>query len=662
MWGRGTLSSRVASSGRVTPPAIGTLCGLNRHSLSARLRYAFDNYMSRGTIALIGGLFVLSLLVILAVTVVVLISGTLRDSSVTQGIDFAELFWRSLLRTLDPGTMGGDSGSVPFALSMLIVTLGGIFIISTLIGVISSGIEGKLDELRKGRSRVLESNHTVILGWSSQIFEIIGEIVLANENRRRQCIVVLADRDKVEMEDEIRARVPNTRTTRIVCRSGSPIDLGDLAIASLQTSRSIVVLAPESDDPDTDVIKTLLAITNDEARRPEPYLVVTEIHDPRNVEVARLASRGEAQLVLGGELIGRIAAQTCRQPGLSVVYMDLLDFGGDEIYFATLPELAGRTFGDALHAFRDSSLIGVAPADGTAQLNPPMDRSIGANDQLIFVARDDHTIVRAERPAGARNEAHIVMRPHDPARPDATLVLGWNSRAPGVLVELDRYTAPGSRLTVLADGPGIGAEVEAVGRRLQRLELTFRPADTTDRDVLDAVTAEGYDHVVVMSYADLLDEQRADARTLVTLLHLRDIEAKRGESFTIVSEMLDLRNRALAQVTRADDFIVSSKLVSLTMSQLAENPALRPVFDDLFDEEGSEIYLKPAGDYIPLGEPVDFYTVVESARRRGEVAFGYRLAALAEDSTRNYGVVMNPDKSLAVTFGDADRIIVLAED
>ena len=55
---------------------------------------------------------------------------------------------------------------------MLVVTLGGIFIVSTLIGMITTGIEGKLDELRKGRSRVIENDHTVILGWSQQIFTI----------------------------------------------------------------------------------------------------------------------------------------------------------------------------------------------------------------------------------------------------------------------------------------------------------------------------------------------------------------------------------------------------------------------------------------------------------------------------------------------------------
>jgi voltage-gated potassium channel Kch len=438
------------------------------------------------------------------------------------------------------------------------------------------------------------------------------------------------------------------------------MDLGDLALASPQTSRAIVVISPVADDPDTDVIKTLLAITNDPTRRAEPYQIVTEIRDARNVDVARLASRGEAKIVLGGELIGRIAAQTCRQPGLSIVYMELLDFEGDEIYFHEDPSLVGVAFGDTLAAFRTSAVLGLLPAGAEAELNPPMDRVIETGDRLIFIAADDDAIQRVEVPAGTPVEERIVALAHAPATVERILVLGWNSRTPGLLTELDRYVTEGSPLLVIADAPGVADEVGAIGRRLQRLSLTYRRADTTDRAVLDAAAAEGYEHVVVMSYSDLLDEQRADARTLVTLLHLRDIETRRGESFSIVSEMLDVRNRALAHVTRADDFIVSGRLVSLAMSQLAENPDLRTVFDDLFDEAGSEVYLKPARDYVRLGEPVDYYTVLESARRRGEVAFGYRVLAAAEDPARNYGVVMNPDKAAAVTFTEDDKVIVLA--
>ena len=125
--------------------------------------------------------------------------------------------------------------------------------------------------------------------------------------------------------------------------------------------------------------------------------------------------------------------------------------------------------------------------------------------------------------------------------------------------------------------------------------------------------------------------------------------------------MLDLRNRALAEVTRTDDFIVSDRLVSLMLAQIAENKELNAVFDDLFDPAGSDIYPKPAENYVALGEPVNFYTVVESARRRAEVAFGYRVKALANNPERGHGLVVNPDKSDVITFAAGDRIIVLAE-
>src|SRR5207245_4071343 len=111
-----------------------------------------------------------------------------------------------------------------------------------------------------------------------------------------------------------------------------------------------------------------------------------------------------------------------------------------------------------------------------------------------------------------------------------------------------------------------------------------------------------------------------------------------------------------------DDFIVSDNLVSLLLAQISENKELSAVFQDLFDAEGNELYLKPAGDYVELERPVNFYTVVEAARRRGEVAVGYRLRARGDSVNGAHGVVVNPDKSAAVRFAAADRVIVLAED
>ena len=126
--------------------------------------------------------------------------------------------------------------------------------------------------------------------------------------------------------------------------------------------------------------------------------------------------------------------------------------------------------------------------------------------------------------------------------------------------------------------------------------------------------------------------------------------------------MLDIRNRQLADITSADDFIVSDKLLSLLMSQVSENKYLMRVFEDLFDADGSEIYIKPAREYVQVGEPMNFYTILESAARKNEVAIGYRVISKAREADEQYGVVLNPKKSEMFTLTPDDTVIVLSED
>jgi voltage-gated potassium channel Kch len=626
-----------------------------------RLRYQFDNTLSKGTIALIGWLFVISVLLIVVISLIVFVAGVGPLQENGERLGFLDLAWMGLMRTLDSGTMGGDTGSWPFLLAMLGVTLGGIFVISTLIGVLTSGIEGKLDELRKGRSFVVETGHTVILGWSPQIFTIISELVIANANQSRTCIAILAEKDKVEMEDEIRARVGPTGRTRIVCRSGSPIDLADLEIINPHSARSIIILAPDSANPDSQVIKTTLALTNNPNRRPAPYHIVAEVRDAKNIEIVRTIGGDEVEPILVSDLISRITVQTCRQSGLSVIYIELLDFGGDEIYFRAEPGLVGKTYGEALLAYEDSALIGLCSQEGRVQLNPPPETPIEAGDQIIAISQDDDTVRLSGRTDWEINQGAIRQALVREPTPERTLILGWNQRAPMIISELDQYVAPGSEVMIVADTPE--EEVETVGQSLQlnHLTVSFRAGDTADRRTLEQLAVPTYQHVIVLSYADHLEPQEADSHTLITLLHLRALAEQNEQAFSIVSEMLDVRNRELAEVTRADDFIVSDKLISLLLAQISENKKLAAVFADLFDPEGGELYLKPARDYVQLNEPLNFYTVVEAARQRGETAIGYRLRALASDAAHAYGVHLNPAKSKLITFATEDRIILLAE-
>jgi voltage-gated potassium channel Kch len=641
------------------------LCGgtMEKPTLKQRFRYWFDNLMSKGTPAMIV-LLALASFVLIFVAGFILFVFSIHPAE-ESNLGFWEAVWASLMRTLDPGTMGSDTGP-GFRFVMLAVTIGGIFIVSALIGVLNSGLEAQLERLRKGHSRVLENDHTLILGWSPQVFTIISELMIANENQRDARIVVLADKDKVEMEDEIRERVETIGTTRVICRSGSPIDLNDLEIASPHTAKSIIILPTDvsgEDTPDSQIIKTVLALTNNPKRRAGKYHIVTQISDPKNMDIIRLIGANDAvSAIPTSDLVARVVAQTSRQSGLSVVYTELMDFGGDEIYFKKEPSLSGKTFGDALMAYEDSSLMGLRKADGRIELNPPMDSRVESGDSIFAISEDDDTIHLSDL-SSVPVDTNLILsgtRPKRP-KPEKTLILGWNRSAATILHELDAYVAPKSKMTVVAEGPRLKREINTCTKGLKNQEAKFIEDDITNRGVLDSLNIMDYDHVIVLAYRSL-GIQQADAKTLTALLHLRDMAEKDETPFSIVSEMLDLRNRELAEATRVDDFIISEHLISLMLSQLSENEDLFPIFERIFAPEGAEIYLKPIGEYVVTGQAVNFYTVVEAACQRGETALGYRIAAEANDAGEDYGVHINPKKSEKVIFVPDDKIIVIAED
>ncbi len=626
---------------------------MTKPTLSERFRYWFDGWMSRGPVALIAllGLATVALVLVMSGLVwVFTLFGQYPDDN--PDMSPVEILWGNLMRSIDSGAMGGDTGW-GFRILMLVLTLGGLIIVASLIGIISGGFDAKVEDLRKGRSRVLETDHTLILGFSSKVFPIVTELCVASQSRRRSAIVILAPRDKVEMEDEIRALVGDTGKTKIICRTGDPMNPVDLEISSPQTARSIIILAREdTPDPDSDVIKTALALTNSPRRKAGKYHIVGELSEESNLEAATLVGKDEAHWVLASDLISRIMVQSCRQSGLSVVYSELLDFEGDEIYFTEQPSLYGKTYFEAQCAFATSAVLGFI-RDGSVLINPSADLVYGEGDQLIVIAEDDSTI-RLATP-GTVDASAVVAAKAPAAHPERTLVLGYNSGLGRMLRELNEYVAPGSTATIVADLDE--PQLDTYGN----LAVSFRHADSTSRAVLDSLTVGTFDHIIVLAYSDTLETQRADGKTLITLLQLRDIEEKSGANLNVVSEMLDDRNRELAEVTNADDFIVSDKLISLVLSQVSENRELTHVFDELFSSRGSEIYLNPVDHYVTPGAPVDFYAVLEAARRRGETAIGYRVAADARNSARGYGVTVNPVKTAARSYAAGDKVIVLAQ-
>lgn len=637
---------------------------MKKVTFGQKFRYKFDNTMSKGAGALMMWLGIITLIIILIATAIILFGVNPQgEDGTAQPLGVFDALWESLMRSMDAGTVAGDKGW-PYRILMLLVTLSGIFILSTLIGILSNGITEKLEELRRGKSFVVENDHTLILGWNSKVFTIISELVIANENQKKPRIVILADEDKTVMEEEVRSKIESLKNTKVVCRNGNPNDMNDIAISNPQGSKSIIILSPESGeaDPDAQTIKTILALTNSPERREEPYHIIAEIKNEKNQEIAKIVGKDEVELILTDDLISRIMVQTCRQSGLSIVYTELMDFDGAEIYFNDENKLVGRNFGESLFLYKDSAVLGMQKADGTVMVNPPMDTVYEKGDKVIAITEDDDTLILGTESDVKIDESAIVNRNVNDAKPENTLILGWNLRGKAIIREMNNYVQPGSIMRIISHYDEAKEDLEKLAGTTPNLKLEYINGETTDRKLLDSIDMEKYDHIIVLSYIGHMDIQAADAQTLITLLHLRDIAEIKNVDLSIVSEMMDIKNRELASVTNADDFVVSDKMISLLMSQVSENKDLMRVFEDVFDSDGSEIYLKPITNYIDVSKPVNFYTLIESARRKGEIAIGYRIVEKQFDKDSAYGVKINPVKPDMIQFTEEDKIIVFAED
>ncbi len=628
---------------------------MSNFTLRQRLRYRFDNALSRGVWVVLLWLGALAAFFFLVIALVISVTGIgPGDERTTLG----EGLWLALTRSLDSGTFSGDEG-LRFRLIMLVVTLAGIFLAATIIGLISSGIDSRVESLRRGKSMVIEHGHTVIVGRSDKLPAIIAELVEANLSERGKAIVVLSADDTVEVTEEIRGVVTDLKTSRLVVRSGIPTRLNDLAQVNPQSAKSIIVLR-SPDQSDAQVVKIVLALA---ALSPglAGLTVVAEIDDEPTGAALRSAVGPCLITVTPRDIIARIGAQVSRAAGLGAIYQELLDFDGDEMYATPVTSAwLGRCFGELLLASSGATIIGIRHEDGRVALNPPSETVLVPGDHAIGIAEDDSTFQLDVAPVAWAPADERRWAETDKAR-ERTLLVGWSDLAPLIAQEIDGHVAPESELHVLVLGSQHDVSAVGAGLHLSAQALVVHEGDPISRPDVERVLGSGpFDHIMLLSERESFDMDEADARTLLALMHVRGLTSLSGGSENIVAELLDPNDVQLGGGPSAtSDFIVSQKLISLLMAQLSESPHLADVFADLFDADGAVIAMHPIERYLPFGEAT-FADIVTAAREWGVVAIGYKAAAAAADPRSiGGGIRVNPPKAQRIPFIEGDLVVVI---
>lgn len=624
------------------------------------IRYRADNALSKGIgIVLLWVGFIL----ITVISIVSLIIWLTDSGPNDERTNFAEALWISLTRSLDPGTFGADQG-LRFRIATLVITLIGLLLLATLIGLVSNSIDRRIEELRRGKSVVLESGHSLILGISQKLPMVVKEIIEANRSVHKHSIVILTSEDKVEVEDNLRNLIPDFGTIRLVVRRGEPSSINDLLIVNPISAKVVIILAADVPRPDARTVKTALAVLTVRGADSKAPVII-EVAQDHTASALRQALPKNFLPIITNEVISKVAAHTSRSAGIGAVYQELLGFDGNEFYFAQVPtKLVGQSFATAAESMSQGVLVGIEDHRLGVKLLPDINTLLTENDRLLVLAEDD-TLIRIS-PEIRRSSVDPFDEPFVcEVESENLLVLGWNPTARWILREIDRRVVPGSRLTVMAHPLVSDNAQEFLHDGLVNHQHSLIVGDSTSFPEIYRVLENGnYDHVLVLGSMRFETRTEADASTLLTLMHVRsalnELGASGGIFPNIVAELNDEDSVALAKVADPDDFIVSHRLVSLLMAQLSESPELFAVFGELLDPFGVEINLIRASEVLPIGE----YSMAEVTRLllgRGVLALGWELPLSRHigGSLQGRRLRLNPSREERLHVSDQSRLVLL---
>lgn len=467
-----------------------------------------------------------------------------------------EAAWVAWTYVADPGTHADANGTLVRFVSFLI-TIGGMVIFALMIGIISDFISERVDDLKQGKSRVIESDHTLMLGWSDKSLAIIEQICLANESEGGGQIVVLANDSKQDMEAKLLYATERSTSehqikllgTQVIFRSGNPLMEHELRKVSVATARSIIVLSPPEMDPDEAdslIVRQVLAIKAVLNGR-GPHMVV-EMQDIDNKTLVELvdSDQNKVEVVVAHDIIGRLMIQCAREPGLAHVLEGLLGFDGDEFYIEEWSDLVGKAFFDITCRFDDAVPIGIKRGrDDTIIINPPNDYTIRLGDKIICLAEDNDTY-EVNDGSYRLDQGMVYTLARRKRKCEKLLFCGWRRDMADMISLLDELVVHGSELWLFNQVPvqergellkdkDNKEEVEtknliiknAIGSPIVRRNLRVLAAlDSKGLPTGRVITLDEFDSILILSDARAPDTVSSDSRSLASLLLIQDLQQK----------------------------------------------------------------------------------------------------------------------------------------
>lgn len=446
---------------------------------------------------------------------------------------YSDAVWNSWAMFVAPARQAVMDGMVTRIVAG-VLSVNGILFLALILGLVVDAVREKIASLRKGLTPVVESGHTVVLGWTERTAAIVLEICEANRSEGGGVVAVLADLDKEQLEAEFAASIQNSslQGTQVVFRNGSRVHAAGLHTVCVETARSIIVLS-DPNLPNNEADANILQVVLNLSTMNVTGTVVAEMREFDNETLVHLiAGTHRVATVVSHDLIGRLMVMFVRHPGLARVYDHMLGFALNEFYTSFWPELAGAHFSDVMLRFPKAVPVGVN-RNGTILLNPSPDFVMQTNDGLIVIAEDNNSYA-PESAADISVPYEAALPPPEEKAPEKVLIAGWRRDIKEMLLMLDKLLAPDSEVHIMCE-MSIEDRLDQLkisgfdAGEMSNISLCHHLGNTSIRRHLEMLPIFEFDSAIIVAdrsrWSGPDDIMSSDSHCLATLLLIRGLQA-----------------------------------------------------------------------------------------------------------------------------------------
>ena len=603
-------------------------------------KYHLENFIARKSN------FVYFLLVISIISALLML-GVKGVFGMNDDKPFLDQWWDSLTNIINIGS--GDNFNERLV-NFLYWALGVAFS-GTIIAFLAAKVSNFITNLNKGKSTIIDTNHYVIIGWNANIFNIFAEIQTANLNQSKPTILCFNGLDNLEMRAMIDLEISKFKKIRVLTRSGDVYNIADLARTNAKNAKSVIIL-DDTVKKNFNIETTLLAVKKNIPNNNIPIVVQFSNED----NIATLSDLMSNQLypISKNKLISNVTSQAVRNKHISTVVLDFLDYDGDEVYFFKAGVFVGLTFKQVMLNLQSEMLIGVLTNNNKVVLNPDKNYIIQNEDQLIIIAEDDENILKLhDKPYLSELLNVIAIKPRTESfeEPKSILVLGWSKLGQQIFDKTIQFLGAGSKVSFLyrKDFATTIPNTENYSHEVSLIET-----NTNDQELLsNCLIANDFDIVLILGYDDYYSADVSDTYSMMKNLAVKKILENKKTFFStrIILQLNDGSKKDLISTNQESEFIVSDLLSALLITQLADNPKLWYVFEELFSNEGLKININHSDAYDPIKkEEISVEDLLILALKKNETLIGY---------VENNQCYLNPNKSKIINDITKTELIVI---